>query len=295
MRGAPLAYHASPLSPHDRGALEPADLRRRPICQRPLAVRERTARRCSSSQNFRAGVVAAPRATSINWRRFFDVTELAALRIEVPEVFEAVHGKLFELYRNGLVDGARVDHVDGLTDPAGLLPDVAVAARRACAGAGLSDRAYLLVEKILGHGEQLPTGWKTDGTTGYDFINQVSALQHAPEGEATLSASWAEISGRSRIGTEEMTAREEMLRTGFDHQLTAVAAAFYEIAQEGGTRDLTARSIHRALVHLIRHLRVYRTYATGLTGSPPPGEAFDAALAAAKIEALQVAGAGLHR
>ena len=269
-------HHRFPIRPRDRNSAV-ADLARFDDPQALHALLEQ--------QNF---VLAWWRTAGdqINWRRFFDVTELAALRIEVPEVFEAVHAKLFELYRKGLVNGVRVDHVDGLTDPAGYCRTLRSRLSELTQERGSPDSAYMLVEKILGHGEKLPTGWKTDGTTGYDFMNQVSALQHAPEGQATLSASWAEISGRSPdFEPEELTAREEMLRTGFDHQLTAVAAAFYDIAQGSGTRDLTAQSINRGLVHLIRHLRVYRTYATGLAGSPPPGEAFDAALAAARAEA----------
>jgi (1->4)-alpha-D-glucan 1-alpha-D-glucosylmutase len=269
-------HHRFPIRPQDRNSAI-ADLTRFDDPQALHALLEQ--------QNF---VLSWWRTAGdqINWRRFFDVTELAALRIEVAEVFDAVHSKVFDLYRNGLVDGVRVDHVDGLTDPAGYCTALRSRLDELAQKRESPARAYILVEKILGHGENLPTAWKTDGTTGYDFMNQVSALQHAPEGEAPLSAFWAELSGRSPdFEPEELAAREEMLRTAFDQQLAAVSAAFYEIAQNSGTRDLTEQSIHRALVHLIRHLRVYRTYATGLTGSPPPGEAFDAALAAARAEA----------
>jgi (1->4)-alpha-D-glucan 1-alpha-D-glucosylmutase len=148
-------------------------------------------------------------------------------------------------------------------------------------------RAYLVIEKILGSGEELPADWGVNGTTGYDFMNQVSALQHDPEDEPALTDYWAALSGRpADFETEELSAREEMLRTAFDRQLAAAAEAFHAIASGSpDTRDLTAAALHRGLIHIIRHLRVYRTYATGVEGSPPPGPDFDKAVAAALEEA----------
>jgi (1->4)-alpha-D-glucan 1-alpha-D-glucosylmutase len=219
----------------------------------------------------------------INWRRFFDITELAGLRIERPEVFEAVHQVTFDLYRRGLIDGVRVDHVDGLADPAAYCR----ALRARLDALAPERRAYVVIEKILGAGEALPTDWGVDGTTGYDFMNQVSALQHDPAGEPALTEFWARLSGRpGDFEAEELTAREEMLRTAFDRQSAATAEAFREIAGAAPeTRDLTAAALHRALVHIVRHMRVYRTYATGTEGSPPPGLDFDKAVAAALAEA----------
>jgi (1->4)-alpha-D-glucan 1-alpha-D-glucosylmutase len=222
----------------------------------------------------------------INWRRFFDITELAALRVELTDVFEAVHAKIFDLYRGGLIDGVRVDHVDGLTRPARYCRLLRKRLDELGAERTPRDRAYIVVEKILGGGEALPDDWDIDGTTGYDFMNQISALQHAPGGVTVLNGFWGELSGRSPdFEPEELMAREEMLRTSFDHQLSNTAAAFYDIAQTDGSRDITLQSINRALIYILRHLRVYRTYATGMTDSPPPGPAFEQAVAAAKDEA----------
>jgi (1->4)-alpha-D-glucan 1-alpha-D-glucosylmutase len=222
----------------------------------------------------------------INWRRFFDITELAALRVELPDVFEAVHRKIFDLYQDNMIDGVRVDHVDGLRDPAGYCQSLRARLEDLARKRPSRERPYIVVEKILGPGEMLPAGWGVDGTTGYDFMNQVSALQHDPAGEHSLTEFWMELSGRAPdFEAEELTAREEMLRTGFDHQLATTAGAFYEVAQNVGTRDLTEQAIHRALVHIIRHMRIYRTYATGRQDSPPPGKGFDAAVSAAREEA----------
>jgi (1->4)-alpha-D-glucan 1-alpha-D-glucosylmutase len=219
----------------------------------------------------------------INWRRFFDITELAGLRIERPEVFEAVHQVTFDLYRRGLIDGLRIDHVDGLADPAAYCR----ALRNRLDALAPDRRAYIVIEKILGQGEELPADWGVDGTTGYDFMNQVSALQHDPAGETALTDYWAALSGRpADFEAEELTAREEMLRTAFDRQSEAAAEAFHDIAAGAPeTRDLTTAALHRALVHIIRHMRVYRTYATGTGGSAPPGADFDRAVAAALEEA----------
>ena len=113
----------------------------------------------------------------INWRRFFDINELVCLRMEEPDAFEAVHALPLRLHREGIVDGLRIDHVDGLTDPAAYCR--ALRAR-------LKPGAYLVVEKILLGGESLPADWACDGTTGYDFMDEVNALQH----DAAASACW---------------------------------------------------------------------------------------------------------
>lgn len=210
----------------------------------------------------------------INWRRFFDITELAGLRVEDPAVFAMVHGTTLRLYREGLIDGVRIDHVDGLRDPAGycralrerldelepLRPDTAP-----------PGPAYLIVEKILGADERLPDDWRVDGTTGYDFMNAVSGLQHDPDGEDPLSDLWAEVSGRyPDFHSEELDARNELLVRDFAGQLDACARAFHMLANESiDTRDITFAALRRAIVALIASFPAYRTYATegGAPGS----------------------------
>jgi (1->4)-alpha-D-glucan 1-alpha-D-glucosylmutase len=273
-------HHRFPIRPEDQAEVV-TDLDR---YRDPDALHELLER-----QNFRLAWWRTA-GDQINWRRFFDITELAGLRIERPEVFDAVHALTFDLYRRGLIDGARVDHVDGLADPAGycrtLRARLNTLASERPAGADRGP-AYIVIEKILGPDEQVPADWGVDGTTGYDFMNQVSALQHDPAGEQALTDLWGTISGRpTDFETEELTAREEMLRTAFDRQLDATAEAFYAIAAANPeTRDLTVSALHRGLVHIIRHMRVYRTYATGMAGSPAPGPYFDHAVAAALEEA----------
>jgi (1->4)-alpha-D-glucan 1-alpha-D-glucosylmutase len=226
----------------------------------------------------------------INWRRFFDINGLAGLRVEDPVVFEATHATVFRLYVEGLIDGLRIDHVDGLADPPGYCRalrarlDALAGERPAAAPSG---RAWLVVEKILGAAENLPTDWGVDGTSGYDFMDQVSALQHDPATEHTLGWFWSAVSGRpADFHVEDRAARLETLRRGFDVQLEATADALHRLARlDPVTRDTSQASIRRALLVLLAHFPVYRTYNAGDdVRSPGDDAAFARALEAAKAD-----------
>ncbi len=227
-------------------------------------------------------------ADEINWRRFFDINGLAGLRVEDPVVFEATHATLFRLYAEGLIDGLRVDHIDGLSDPPGYCR--ALRARLATLAAQRSTTAppgpaWLIVEKILGAGENLPSDWGVDGTSGYDFMNQVSALQHNVAAEQSLAFFWSAVSGRpADFRVEESRARAEILRRGFDVQLEATASALHHLARlDPVTRDTTQAAIRRALLALLMHFPVYRTYNAGDdVRSPDDDAAFVRALESAK-------------
>ncbi len=133
-------------------------------------------------------------ADDINWRRFFDVNELGGLRVERPAVFEATHGKIFELIQRGLVDGLRIDHIDGLADPRSYCRKLRRRIDRLRPGQHLP----IYVEKILGAGETLHRDWGVDGSTGYEFMNQLSLLQQAPAGQPVLAELWSRHSQRPR-------------------------------------------------------------------------------------------------
>ncbi len=203
---------------------------------------------------------------AINWRRFFDITELAGLRIEDPVVFEAVHALPLRLYREGLIDGLRVDHVDGLADP----PAYCRRLREALITADPARKAWLVVEKILGADERLAADWGVDGTTGYEVMNDLSALQHDPKGAGPLASLWRQISGRpADFEAEELDARREILSGGFAGQLDAAAMAFHRLARWNvATRDLPLPALRRALASLVEASRNYRTYAAD-TRQPP--------------------------
>ncbi len=196
----------------------------------------------------------------LNWRRFFTITELAGVRVEDDAVFEATHTLYFRLYAEGLVDGFRIDHVDGLADPAGYCRKLRARL------AGLRPvRPYIVVEKILASGEVLPPDWAVDGTSGYDFMEEVSALLHVPRAEAALNGEWAAWSGRpASFAAEELQARQDMLAWEFEGQLRACVRAFARLAASGGSAGaLTAGMLRRALAVLLWTFPVYRSYGTG--------------------------------
>lgn len=198
----------------------------------------------------------------INWRRFFDITSLAALNMDRDEVFEAVHAKIFTLYAEGLLDGLRIDHVDGLADPRAYCRKL-----RASLGELRPDPAYIVVEKILAADEVLPLDWQVDGTTGYDFMNEVSALQHGMDPDGVLDALWSRYGKRpTDFEEEERRARREILATKFQGQLTAAARAF---AETDRVLDLEA---------VVTEMRCYRSYATGQPDSPGLGSHVSAAI-----------------
>jgi len=216
----------------------------------------------------------------INWRRFFDINGLAGLRIEDPKVFEESHATLFRLYAEGLIDGFRVDHVDGLSDPPGYCRRL----RQRLNELAPDRHAYLVIEKILGAGEMLPSDWEVDGTSGYDFMNEVSALQHDASSTAVLGALWHDLTLRSAdFQDEEVAARREILLQQFDAQLRSVTAALHRLARaQPATRDISAAKIRSGLLALLSHFPVYRGYAAGSKRSETDQAAFEKALAAAK-------------
>jgi len=216
-------------------------------------------------QNFR---LAWWRAASdeINWRRFFDVNGLAGIRVELPSVFEATHATLFRLYEDGLIDGLRVDHVDGLADPRGYCRKLrrrmqTLAQQRP---AGLSaEPPVIWVEKILAPHERLPNDWSVDGTTGYDFMNDAAAVLHDAKGEAEITRIWTASTGRTGVFDEEaVPARRLILASSLSSEVFATAVALHRIARRDlVTRDYTLTAIQRTLTELLAHFHVYRIYA----------------------------------
>ena len=216
-------------------------------------------------------------ADDINWRRFFDINELGGLRVERAVVFEATHAKLFELIERGLVDGLRIDHIDGLADPRGYCRKLrrrvtALLARRPLSAA--AEHFPIYVEKILGSDEHLHRDWLTDGTTGYEFMNQVSLLQHDPAGEAPLTELWTTVSERPDFAEEVRQARHLVLNASLAGDCESVALALLQVARDDlMTRDLTLGAIRRALQALVAHYPVYRTYFNAC-GRPAEDEKF---------------------
>ena len=197
-------------------------------------------------------------AEEINYRRFFDINELAAVRVEEPAVFDAVHEVLFRLVRAGHVTGVRVDHVDGLWDPETYLTRLQRELRSASGGA----TPYTVVEKILEPGERLSERWPVHGTTGYDFLNLVAGLFVDGEGMAALRLLEADLAGESRrFADVAYQAKKLVLRVALSAELTVLSRRLDRLSERHrSSRDFTLQSLQEALAEVIACFPVYRTY-----------------------------------
>lgn len=195
----------------------------------------------------------------INYRRFFDIGDLISLRIEDPEVFDAVHALVLEYAGSDGIDGFRADHVDGLLDPQGYAKRLN--ARLAEASDGDADHV-LLFEKILTGDEQLPPDWPISGTTGYEFAHRVNALMVEPEGFARIEAHYATLTGLDG-GFQEIvhTNKAKVLDDLFSGQFEMLVDGLYDLAlAHRQSRDLSQRQLASALRRIMIELPVYRTY-----------------------------------
>ncbi len=206
-------------------------------------------------------------ADEINWRRFFEVTELAGVRVEDDEVFDAMHATIFRLYRDGVIDCVRVDHVDGLADPRAYCRQLRSRLERLSAERPPKRRStpWIVVEKILAADEALRDDWTVDGTSGYDFMNEVGALLHDPQAAEPLAAFWSETTRRPPdFESEEIAARRQILAENLAAEFNATARALHRVARADiDTRDIARIAIQRTLTELLVQFDVYRTYVDG--------------------------------
>jgi (1->4)-alpha-D-glucan 1-alpha-D-glucosylmutase len=201
----------------------------------------------------------------LNYRRFFDVTTLAGLRVEDPEVFAATHQRILASVADGTVHGLRVDHPDGLADPKGYLARLSEATRG----------CWLVVEKILEHGERLPSDWACNGTTGYDALNRLVGVFVDPAGEEPLTRLFDELSDHpSRWSTVATESKRLVLETVLAAELNRLTDLLVAAAWSGPRyRDLTRRGLRAGAAELLAQFDVYRAYARpGETVSPEARE-----------------------
>lgn len=193
-------------------------------------------------------------ADDINYRRFFIVNDLAGIRIEEPEVFDHAHGLIFQLIAEGLVDGLRIDHIDGLLDPKAYVLKLREKSPRPI---------YLVVEKILAPHEQLRSDWGVDGTTGYEFSAHLTALGADPAGAEALTRVYQAFTGERRdFGAIEREAKLEIIDTEMAAELDRLAGLARDIAAGGRTTaDLTRNGLRNAIRALVSAMTVYRSYA----------------------------------
>lgn len=197
--------------------------------------------------------------TELNYRRFFSISELIGVRVEDPEVFTATHAKILQLLREGVVDGLRVDHPDGLADPDGYL-------RRLHEATG---GRWTVVEKILADGEHLPAAWPVAGTTGYDALRHVDGVFTDPAGAQELLGHYRRLAAprADRGGDWEATVRRAAHRV-LTHELAAEADRLTRVvtrlcatSPDPALRDRAPWALRTALRELLVRLRVYRPYA----------------------------------
>lgn len=205
-------------------------------------------------------------ADEINWRRFFEVSELAGMRMEDDEVFEATHALIFRFYAEGLIDGLRIDHVDGLADPRGYSLKLRQRLNQLLPKRPEQYRTppYIIVEKILAEHETLRADWQLDGTTGYDFMDQVGAVLHDPAGEIPLTQLWQKLTGDSLDFSQHVhNARRQLLAENLVSEFEGAAQALHAIARaDTATRDYSLATIRRVLREILLNFPVYRTYAS---------------------------------
>jgi (1->4)-alpha-D-glucan 1-alpha-D-glucosylmutase len=198
-------------------------------------------------------------ADEINYRRFFDINDLAGLRTQNFDVLEATHGKLLEWTADGRIHGWRIDHPDGLYDPLGYLEWL-----RARLGEVGRAGLYVVVEKILAAHEHLPRGWPVQGTTGYDFANAVNGLFVFGAAEQDFDRVYRTFT-REREPFESMLyqCKQQILAFHLSSELTLLAHLLYRLAESRlETRDFTLNEIRSALLELVSAFPVYRSYVT---------------------------------
>ncbi len=203
-------------------------------------------------QNYRLAFWRAARH-DLDYRRFFDINTLAGLRMRDERVFRDTHALAIAWVQEGVIDGLRVDHPDGLSDPEGYFRRLRQAA----------PRAWIVAEKILEHDEALPETWPVDGTTGYEFANRVTGLFVDPQGEAAITEVWASfVEDPPRDLTALVRKKKRLVvRESFSADLSRLVNLLVQVCERHRRyRDFTRPELREALEELLVCLPVYRTY-----------------------------------
>ncbi|QYN40662.1 malto-oligosyltrehalose synthase [Pseudonocardia sp. DSM 110487] len=215
-------------------------------------------------------------AAELTYRRFFDVSTLAAVRVELPEIFEKTHREILRWVAAGDVGGIRVDHPDGLSDPGAYV-------RRLRAAIG-QDR-WLLVEKILGVGEELPASWPVNGTSGYEALREIQGLFVDPDGAGLLTQLAAEHTGRKESARAvEHAARREVADTILAAEVRHIAAVAAREWLRAPEHAYPLTTIEEAVAELLCGYPVYRSYL------PEGREALETAVSVARTHRPDLAG-----
>jgi (1->4)-alpha-D-glucan 1-alpha-D-glucosylmutase len=214
----------------------------------------------------------------INYRRFFDINDLAGLRVEDAEVLARTHELVFAMIADERIQGLRIDHIDGLYNPGGyanLLVD---------RSAALGQPLYLVVEKILLGTERLRPDWRIAGTTGYDFMNLVAGLFVDPQAERGFDRIYRRVIGRATTFADEAyEAKRRVMRIDLASELGVLIDGLVRIAHsDRRSRDFTSLGLRRALIEVIAMFPVYRTYVVDDAITPEDRQVIETAVEAAR-------------
>jgi len=224
----------------------------------------------------------------INYRRFFDINQLAGLRMEDPAVFDATHGLILRLIAGGHITGLRLDHVDGLYDPAGYLEQLQRTIVERCppgpAGGSVTRPFYVVTEKILCAGESLPEHWPVAGTSGYDFLNDLNGVFVARQNKRALLRVYRRFTGeRAALADIVCDSKSLIMETPMASELNVLAHALNRLSEgDRRTRDFTLNSLRDALREVVSCFPIYRTYVTPSGSSTDDRGAIEAAIRRAR-------------
>jgi (1->4)-alpha-D-glucan 1-alpha-D-glucosylmutase len=201
-------------------------------------------------------------AGEINYRRFFGLNDLVAVRVEDPPVFAATHALIFRLVAENKVDGLRVDHIDGLLDPLEYLDRLQDARQVKPDDDSDALNIYTIVEKIVSGDEELPKSWRTAGTTGYDFLNAMNTLFIDPHGWHELDKIYRDFTGiHSSFADTWYVRKRQVMEDLFGSDIRVLSFRLARLAAlDPRGRDLPMRELIRALKEVTARLPVYRSY-----------------------------------
>lgn len=234
-------------------------------------------------------------AEEINYRRFFQINELAGIRVELPAVYEETHRLVLDLVRRRRVHGLRIDHVDGLFDPKQYLQRLQ---ESACAALGVEGREaeengsplfWIVVEKILAVHERLREDWPIAGTTGYEFLNRVHGLFVDPAGGPVLERFYERFSGNHiPFGEIAYISRRQVMDAELASELRVLANEYNHLTESSWlTRDYTLVGLRQALREVAACFPVYRTYVDATGASAEDRRHIDWAIAHARRRSLR--------
>jgi (1->4)-alpha-D-glucan 1-alpha-D-glucosylmutase len=228
----------------------------------------------------------------INYRRFFTISDLVGVRVEDPIVFEATHDHIFRIVAKGasqgLRMGLRIDHIDGLRDPSGYL--TRLQQRLSEVEGGAAPSPYLIIEKILGRGEQLPDDWPIAGTTGYEYLNYLNGIFVDREGCERIEAIYSKFIGEKMNFAEVVYEKKKLV---MDSLLRVEVRGLARLLAELAAKDRYARSIPRlelldAITEVTACMPVYRTYIRSLDVPPAAMSTIEEALHKAQTRRPQL-------